>query len=129
MSSRTEQIEAYYASCNAGDAGRLAAHFTPDAAHYFTRMPPDRGREAIAAHWARAVAELNASWAVDHAIEQGDEACIEWTMTWTDPATGEQRRERGTEWYRFEDELIAEIRAYHHSDPRNRGGDLVGYER
>jgi hypothetical protein len=48
----------------------------------------------------------------ENGIEEGDQACIEWTMTWRDPETGAARLDRGTEWFRFRDGLIAEVRAY-----------------
>ena len=60
---------------------------------------------------------LDASWHLEHGIEQGDEVVIEWTMLWRDPRHGnEQRIDRGTEWFVVRDGLIAEVRAYHHSD-------------
>jgi len=66
---------------------------------------------------------------VDRArVEQGDEAVIEWTMTWRDPASGEERLNRGTEWFRLRDGKIAEVRAYHHGDRKNPRGDLLGFD-
>jgi ketosteroid isomerase-like protein len=121
-------IAEYFEACNTGDAARLELWFTDDAAHYFTRLPPTRGRRAIAESWSHAQQRLQARWAIEHVIEQGNEACIEWTMTWTDPDSGERRLERGTEWYVFEDGRIAEIRAYHHSNRRNPSGDLIGFD-
>jgi hypothetical protein len=49
-------------------------------------------------------------------------------MTWTDPKTGEPRLDRGTEWFKFRDGKIAEVRAYHHSNEQNRSGDLLGFD-
>ena len=60
---------------------------------------------------------------------QGDEAVIEWTMTWRDPKSGEKRLNRGTEWFRIDaDGKIAEVRAYHHGDKKNPQGDLLGFD-
>jgi hypothetical protein len=53
---------------------------------------------------------------------------IEWTMTWRDPKSDERRLNRGTEWFRLEARLIAEVRAYHHGDGRNPRGDLLGFD-
>jgi hypothetical protein len=53
---------------------------------------------------------------------------IEWTMTWRDPKSDERRLNRGTEWFRLEAGLIAEVRAYHHGDGRNPRGDLLGFD-
>jgi hypothetical protein len=49
-------------------------------------------------------------------------------MLWTDPESGERRLDRGTEWFRFRDGKICEVRAYHHSNAKNRSGDLVGFD-
>jgi ketosteroid isomerase-like protein len=125
---RRELIESYFEACNAGDPEALRACFTDDVAHYFTRLAPARGADALADHLAATQRRLDARWTVEHAIEQGSEACIEWSMTWTDPRSGERRLDRGTEWYVFVGERISEIRAYHHSDPRNRSGDLLGFD-
>jgi ketosteroid isomerase-like protein len=121
-------VERYYVACNAPDEAGLEAAFTPDATHYFTRLPAVRGAGQIATLWAAQQRRLDARWTVEHGIESGDEAVIEWTMTWTDPKTGEQRIDRGTEWYAFAGDRITEIRAYHHSDAANRSGDLVGFD-
>ena len=59
---------------------------------------------------------IDGQWYLEHGIEQGDEAVIEWTMTWRDPKSGEKRLDRGTEWFRMRDGKIAEVRAYHHGD-------------
>src|SRR4029079_9371353 len=64
----------------------------------------------------------------EHGITDGNEAVIEWTMLWTDPKSGQRRLDRGTEWFRFEDGKIAEVRAYHHSNDKNRSGDLLGFD-
>lgn len=49
-------------------------------------------------------------------------------MTWRDPRSGERRLNRGTEWFRLEGGLIAEVRAYHHGDRPNPRGDLLGFD-
>jgi ketosteroid isomerase-like protein len=121
-------VEAYYDACNSGEAERVRACFAPDAVHWFTRLPPARGADAIAAQFAGSVERLHARWTVEHGIEQGEEACVEWTMRWRDPDTGAERLDRGTEWYLFDGDLIFEVRAYHHSSPKNRSGDLVGFD-
>jgi hypothetical protein len=50
-------------------------------------------------------------------------------MLWYDPRHGNERRiDRGTEWFIVRDGLIAEVRAYHHSDDKNRQGNLLGFD-
>ncbi len=116
-----EKIRAYYADCNTGDAGRVAQHFTVDAVHLFTRLPPARGAEAIGTQTAFAVERAQASWEVEHGLEVGDEAVIEFANHWTDPRSGERRTVRGTEWFRFApDGRITEVRAYYHRDGLQR---------
>lgn len=123
-----ELVWRYYDACNIADTARLEAAFTSDAVHYFTRLPAVRGAARIAELWAATQQRLDARWTVEHGLEAGDEAVIEWTMTWTDPADAVRRIDRGTEWYAFEGDRIAEIRAYHHSDAANRSGDLLGFD-
>lgn len=121
-------IASYYDACNAADSDRLRACFTEDAAHYFTRLPAVHGADALAQSWCDISTRLQATWTIEHCLEAGDEACIEWTMTWTPEDGGPQRIDRGTEWYVFDGDRIAEIRAYHHSDRTNRSGDLLGFD-
>jgi len=71
---------------------------------------------------------IDGQWYVEHGIEQGNEAVIEWTMTWRDPKSGEKRLDRGTEWFLMRDGKIAEIRAYHHGNKKNPQGDLLGFD-
>jgi ketosteroid isomerase-like protein len=128
MGALLEFVRAYYDSCNRGDADGVAARFTPDAVHYYTRMGPARGAQEIGRWTAAARERLHGHWAVEHGIEDGEQACIEWSMTWQDPGTGELRIDRGTEWFSFRDGRISEVRCYHHSSPRNRAGELVGFD-
>lgn len=114
--SRLDTVRAYYAACTGGDADAVAAFFTGDAVHRFTRLPPLEGSAAIGEHTARAVEHLAARWEVEHGIEQGDEACIEWAMHWTDPRSGDRRVTRGTEWFAFDGDRIREVRAYYHRE-------------
>ena len=71
---------------------------------------------------------IDGQWYLEHGIEQGDEAVIEWTMTWRDPKSGEKRLDRGTEWFLMRDGKIAEVRAYHHGNKKNPQGDLLGFD-
>ena len=123
IGSNLDHIRSYYEALNTGDADLVASHFTDDAVHYYTRLGPHRGRE-IADNAAWGVEQVDGQWWMEHGIESGDEAVIEWTMTWRDPKSGEKRLNRGTEWFRLRDGKIAEIRAYHHGDRKNPSGFL-----
>jgi ketosteroid isomerase-like protein len=124
-----ERVKAYYRDLNTGDPDRVASHFHSDAHHYYTRLGPNRSAREIGELTEQGVKHLDASWHLEHAIEQGDEVVIEWTMLWRDPRHDNvQRIDRGTEWFRVRDGLIAEVRAYHHSDSKNRRGDLLGFD-
>ena len=128
MGSHVDHIRSYYAALNTGDAEAVASHFTDDATHYYTRLGPHEGAETIGQMTDLAVKSIEAQWFVENAIEEGDQAAIEWTMTWRDPKSGEKRLDRGTEWFAFRDGLIAEVRAYHHGGPKNPSGDLLGFD-
>jgi ketosteroid isomerase-like protein len=123
-----DHIRSYYEALNTGDVELVASHFTGDAVHYYTRLGPHEGATAIAENARWAVKNLDGQWFLEHGIESGDEAVIEWTMTWRDPQSGERRLNRGTEWFRLRDGKIAEIRAYHHGNRKNPRGDLLGFE-
>lgn len=123
-----ERVRAYYEDLNRGDAAAVASHFSEDAVHYYTRLGPHEGAETIGAMAAMGVETIDAQWFVENLIEQGDQVVIEWTMTWRDPASGEKRLDRGTEWFRILDGRIAEVRAYHHGGKKNPQGDLLGFD-
>jgi ketosteroid isomerase-like protein len=123
-----DHVRSYYEALNTGDPELVASHFTEDAMHYYTRLGPHEGASAIGENTKWAVDNLDGQWWFEHGIESGDEAVIEWTMTWRDPKSGEKRLNRGTEWFRLRDGRIAEVRAYHHGDRRNPQGDLLGFD-
>jgi ketosteroid isomerase-like protein len=123
-----DHVRAYYEALDSGDPERVASYFCEDATHYYTRLGPHEGARAIGEHTRWAVENLEGRWFVENGIEDGEQACIEWTMTWRDPGTGEPRLDRGTEWFSFRDGRIAEVRAYHHGGPKNPSGDLVGFD-
>src|SRR5436190_1816003 len=128
MGALLDHVRSYYEALNTGDPDKVAAHFTDDAVHYYTRLGPHEGARTIGEHTKWAVENLDGQWHVDHAMEDGEQACIEWAMTWRDPETGERRLDRGTEWFVFRDGRIAEVRAYFHNGKRNRSGDLIGFD-
>jgi ketosteroid isomerase-like protein len=128
MGTRLDHVRSYHDALNTGDPDRVAAHFTDDATHYYTRLGPHEGARTIGEHTKMAVEHLQARWHIEDAIEDGDRAVIEWTMAWTDPRSGDRRLDRGTEWFEFRDDRISEVRAYHHSNEKNRSGDLMGFD-
>jgi hypothetical protein len=108
-----ETIKRYYHGCNTADAELIKSTFTEDVVHYFTHHKAIRGAQALATYWVKMQPRVNGFWAVDHALVQGDESVIEWTMRWTPPGQKKPQLVRGSEWYIFRDGLIAEIRAYY----------------
>jgi ketosteroid isomerase-like protein len=124
----TERVRAYYEDLNTGDAAAVAAHFTEDATHYYTRLGPHEGAETIGGFAALGVSSIDAQWYIENLIEQGDQVAIEWTMNWRDPKSGAKRLDRGTEWFLIRDGKIAEVRAYHHGGKKNPQGDLLGFD-
>jgi ketosteroid isomerase-like protein len=128
MGSHVDHVRSYYEALNSGDAEAVASHFTEDATHYYTRLGPHEGAATIGQMTDLAVKSIEAQWYVENAIEQSDQAAIEWTMTWRDPKSGEKRLDRGAEWFLFRDGKIAEVRAYHHGGRKNPQGDLLGFD-
>lgn len=129
MGALLDHVRSYYESLNTGDVGVVAAHFTDDAVHYYTRRQPHVGARAIAENAAAGVERLNARWTLEHAVEGDDEVAIEWTMAFDHPRTGQRCLDRGAEFLAFRDGRICEVRAYYHGGvPKNRSGDLVGFD-
>jgi ketosteroid isomerase-like protein len=128
MGALLDHVRSYYEALNTGDADAVAAHFTDDAVHYYTRLGPHEGGRTIAEHSAWAVANIEGRWFLENGLDDGEQAAIEWTMTWRDPKSGERRLDRGAELFRFRDGLICEVRAYHHGGPKNPQGDLIGFD-
>ena len=128
MGGNLNHIRSYYEALNSGDPARVASHFTNDAVHYYTRLGPHEGAKAIGENTKWAVEQLGGQWHMESGIEQGDEAAIEWSMTWRDPKSGEKRINRGAEFFRFRDGRICEVRAYHHGDTKNPQGNLLGFD-
>jgi ketosteroid isomerase-like protein len=126
---RLDHVRSYYDSLNTGDANAVAAHFTDDAVHYYTRRERQEGARAIAENAALAVEHSNARWTLEHAVEGEDEVAIEWSMVFDHPRTGERCLDRGAEFLVFRDGRICEVRAYYHGGvPKNLSGDLVGFD-
>lgn len=131
-----ERIEAYFGACNEGSAEDIAAHFTPDAVIWDSNLDPCRGSAAIGEMWVRVRRRWDgARWTVDTAVvdrnaaEAGEAtAAIEWTMRGHDPRQdGRPFAFRGSEHYRFQGSLIAEIRQYWTFDPDRLDTGLRGY--
>ena len=123
MGKLLDHVKSYYGVINSGDVDAIAAHFTDDAVHYYTRMAPHRGGREIAERAAWAVENIDAEWSMYNGIDDGEQAVIEWAMKWRHPETGELKLDRGTEWFGFRDGLIREVRAYY-----NRSGDLIEFD-
>lgn len=117
-------INTYYHGCNTGDIDLMVSTFTPDVVHYFVDHSVVTGAKELANYWHKVAPKTQANWEMDHVIIQEPEAVIEWSMRWTPPGTKEPEILRGTEWYSFKDNKIAEIRSYHNNyylqDKRNR---------
>jgi hypothetical protein len=117
-------IQTYYQGCNTQDVELMLSTFTDDVVHYFVDHSAVRGAHALANYWAKVAPRTEANWQLDHALVQEPEAVIEWSMAWVPPQTGVAEILRGSEWYVFRGERIAEIRSYHNNfylqAPHNR---------
>ena len=127
-----QRIRDYFAACNSGDAAAVAAHFEPDAVHYFPPgmyEGPFRGAETIGRRWAKAVESFGSSWTVDQVI--CDPATRRAVIEWTHFKPRQGTILRGDEWYVFSERgLILEIRAYYASpqDPHLTALELGGFD-
>ena len=112
-------IKRYYEGCNTGNVEAVMETCAPDVVHYFLApgTAPVKGHEHLGRYWRKVRGMVDATWVVDHAISEGDEAVIEWTMLWTSGGTGRRHVIHGAEWYVFRDGVIAEIRAYYDQRP------------
>ncbi len=106
-------IKRYYQGCSCADESLMRSTLAADVVHYFTHHPPVRGAAELAHYWSSMQPKIKGTWILDHGIVQGDEAVIEWSVSWTAPGRNEIEKIRGAEWYRFENQLIIEIRAYY----------------
>lgn len=107
-------VKRYYEGCSRGDGALIKSAVTPDVVHYFPLRDPLHGAEAVAAHWFDLYHRLGATWTVDHAILQGDEVALEWTMRFTPQGAIRPVLWRGAEWCLLRNGRICEIRAYYH---------------
>ncbi|MEE2785219.1 MAG: nuclear transport factor 2 family protein [Pseudomonadota bacterium] len=125
-----ELIHTYYQGCNTADVELMRSTFADDIVHYFVDHSAVVGAEALANYWAKVGPRTQAHWQLDHAVVQEPECVIEWSMRWVPEQTGRPEILRGSEWYTFRDEKIAEIRSYHNNfylqDPNNR--ELHGFD-
>jgi ketosteroid isomerase-like protein len=128
MGALLDHVRSYYRALNTGDAELVASHFCDDAVHYYTRLGPHVGARAIGDYAKLGVDALDGNWVLEDAIEDDRRVVIEWSMTWRDVRSGARRIDRGTEWFEFRDGKISEVRAYHHSNEKNRSGDLLGFD-
>ena len=110
-----DTIKRYYEGCNTANVELMLSTFTDDVVHYFVDHGAVQGATGLANYWAKVGPRTHANWQLDHAIVDEPEAVIEWSMRWTPHQTGEPELLRGSEWYIFRDDKIAEIRSYHNN--------------
>lgn len=131
MSASVETIRRYYDGCSTGDVAAMMATLDDEVVHYFLvgnpGSAPVRGGEHLARYWRKVTGIIEARWVVDHAVVDGDDAVIEWTMYWH-PTLGAPRiATRGAEWFLFRGEKIIEIRSYYRQRAESTGLDGFDY--
>jgi ketosteroid isomerase-like protein len=121
-----EVVRAYFSDCSTSSAEAIAAFFTPDAVVYDTNHPPVVGAEAIGRFWV-GVRERwgGATWSVDSLLEGPDAVAMEWTMR--GERHGRPFAAHGSDHYRIERGLIAEVRQYWVLDRTRADTGLVDY--
>ena len=106
-------IKQYYEGCNTQNSALMISTFTDDVIHYFVDHSSVSTANGLANYWCKVAPRTQAKWTVDHAIVQEPEAVIEWSMLWKPLSAEKHEVLRGTEWFFFRNEKIAEIRSYH----------------
>ena len=115
-----DKVSKCFRGYNTGDVELMMSTFDEDVTAYFIALPPVHGSENLAQFWKRVYDTIKARWTVDHAIVAGQEVVLEWSMDWPPSEWSKVGFARGTEWYLFKNEKIAEIRHYgniHSSGP------------
>jgi ketosteroid isomerase-like protein len=122
-------IERYYQGCNTSDVELMVSTMTPDVVHYFLEPGTEAvaGAEHLAHYWRKVRRLFDARWEIDYIFANGDDAVIEWTLSWTNPDTGARLTTRGAEFYVMRGGLISEIRAYY-NQLRDADTGLVGFD-
>ncbi len=97
-----------------GELDGVAERFAADGVYREARKPPARGREAIAAEFARfAAAGVPFRFAVDDVIEDGSRACIAYRFAVPGGEGGAWRERAGCATVRLDErDQIAEWREY-----------------
>ena len=113
----------YYEGCNRADAALVGSTLAEDVVHYWVDHRPVEGAESLSVFAAKVAKRTRATWSADHVLVGEDEAVVEWSMRWTPIGGAVEEILRGTEWIRFANGLISEVRSYHNnhhlSDPGN----------
>lgn len=122
-----ERTRQFYYALNAGDPTVIEPFLTPDAEWFMLdpRDKPLKGAAYIARYWSKVVRQIGADWHVEHAIASGNEVVAEWSMSWNSEG-GNTHVTHGAEWYVFDGDRIAELRAYYRFDPQGDSG-LTGF--
>lgn len=106
-------VVAYMHACNTGDIAVLEASFTEDVVAYFIDRAPVRGREVLAAFWAKVHRLTGAHWTCDCVVAEGDRVVVEWTERWTPKGADAAVQSRGVDLFEMREGRIAEIRQFH----------------
>ena len=106
-------IKKYYEGCNTRNSELMMSTFTDDVVHYFVDHSSVSTAKGLANYWCKVAPRTRARWTVDHALVEEPEAVVEWSMLWKPLLEENHELLRGTEWFVFRDEKIAEIRSYH----------------
>jgi ketosteroid isomerase-like protein len=116
-STHAEIVRRYYDGCSTGDVELMLSTLVADVVHYFLAPNPGskpvHGGEHLARYWRKVHRLIDATWIVDHIIDGRDEAAIEWSMYWRTDGSDARVVTRGSEWFRFREGRISEIRSYY----------------
>ena len=115
----------YYDGCNRADAAHIRKTLSENVVHYWVDHRPVEGAGRLSVFAAKVAWRTRATWSADHVLAGEDEAVVEWSMRWTPIRGSEEEILRGTEWIRFTDGLISDVRSYHNN---HHLSDLLNFE-
>ena len=125
-----QTVARYFEGCNTADTDLMVSCFAENIEAYFIAIPPIFGDQKVAKFWCRLHEGMGAVWTVDRGIAQEAEAVVEWSMLWTPSKLQKDELRRGTDWFKFDNDRISEIRQYYHAPDLNPGPtyhELQGY--
>ncbi len=125
-----DTIARYFKGCNTADTDLMVSCFTEDIEAYFLTIPAVIGSYEVAKFWCQLHQDMGAIWSIDRGVAHDNDAVVEWTMRLTPAEERKDELWRGTDWFKFDNDRIAEIRQYYNdpgANPESTRNELQDY--